>query len=432
MMTANSDSRSRLSRPLRRLLPAALLLASLAARADLSVPAFTAYIVPDPDGARVSQEYGVSEWTDASQKVLWAGDFKHPGQVSCTVALFPPAGADTRLRLTVAGESHEVTVKRGATGRVRADFGTFTIPAAGYQRFTLELPGTNGFGEGNLEALIVDGPASLGAHFNLKERRNTASVHLAYPTQGIENIDAFYCEVTGVETPLWTYFEACGWHRGYFGMQVNSPSERRIIFSVWDSGNEAKDRNKVGADDRTVLLARGDGVNAGDFGNEGTGGHSHLVYNWKTGEKQRFLVTAKTPDATHTIYTGYWFHPEQKKWMLISSWKAPNDGRYLHGLYSFCEDFGAPNGSVQRKALYGNQWYRTSDGKWHEQNTCTFSTDPTGRHDRFDRFMGVEGGQFFLATGGFAPDYTEFGTRFTRPATGRPPLDFVPPQLSER
>ena len=43
-----------------------------------------------------------------------------------------------------------------------------------------------------------------------------------------------------------TYYMACGWHRGYFGMQVNSPTERRIIFSVWDSGGEAVDRSKVG------------------------------------------------------------------------------------------------------------------------------------------------------------------------------------------
>lgn len=72
---------------------------------------------------------------------------------------------------------------------------------------------------------------------------------------------------------------ACGWHRGYFGMQVNS----------------------------------------GSFGNEGTGGHSHLNYPWKTGEKQRFLVTAEPVDPTHTIFAGYYFHPEKKKWMLISS-----------------------------------------------------------------------------------------------------------------
>jgi len=36
--------------------------------------------------------------------------------------------------------------------------------------------------------------------------------------------------------------------------------------------------------------------------------------------------------------------------MLISSWKAPKDGGWLHGLYSFNEDFGG-TGNFQRKAL---------------------------------------------------------------------------------
>jgi hypothetical protein len=180
------------------------------------------------------------------------------------------------------------------------------------------------------------------------------------------------------------------------------------------------------------LVAKGDGVNAGDFGNEGTGGHSHLVYDWKTGSKQRFLVTAKVTDATHTVYSGYWFHPEQKKWMLISSWRAPKDGAYLHGLYSFVEDFNGENGMLRRKALYGNQWLRTADGKWHEQTTATFSHDPTGRADRLDRFMGVEDGNFFLSTGGFDSGFTKYGELFTRPATGHPPTDFDAPLFSQK
>src|SRR5206468_8968729 len=134
------------------------------------------------------------------------------------------------------------------------------------------------------------------------------------------------------------YYMAYRWHRGYIGLQVNSSTERRIIFSVWDSGHEAADRSNVGTADRVTLVAKGDGVDAGDFGNEGTGGHSHLIYPWKTGEKQRFIVTAKPTDATHTVYSGFYFHPEQKKWMLISSWKAPKDGGWLRGLYSFSEN----------------------------------------------------------------------------------------------
>src|ERR1019366_674942 len=339
------------------------LIAICRAQAELRVPAFTAYLDPDPDGAEVSPRSGISDWSNPSLKVLWFGEFKTLGRLDCA------------LELIVKGQGNDL---------VTADFGAFEIPAAGYQKFTLESLNVAGKVAGNLQMMVLDGPAAADAHFNLDPRRNAASVHLAYPIGGLTNVDAFYCEMTGVEAPLWTYFEACGWHRGYFGMQVNSPTERRIIFSVWDSGNEAVSRNKVGQEDRVTLVAKGENVFSGDFGNEGTGGHSHLVYDWKTGEKQRFIVTAKPTDATHTIYAGYWFQPEQKKWMLISSWKAPKDGRYLHGLYSFSENFGGSNGHVRRKALYGNQWFRTADGQWHEQTTATFSHDPTGKTARLD------------------------------------------------
>jgi hypothetical protein len=402
------------------------------AQAQLRVPAFTAYLEPDPDGAQISRRSGISGWTDPSLKVLWFGEFKNSGQLDCSLELRLPAGANTKLRLTVAGSSKEATATGTDSGATTVDFGSFAIPAGGYQRFTLESLNAPGQDAGAIQSLVLDGPAAAGAHFNLKERRNAASVHLAYPIGGATNVDEFYCEVTGVVTPLWTYFEACGWHRGYLGMQVNSPSERRIIFSVWDSGGESKDRDKVGQEDRVTLVAKGKGVFSGDFGNEGTGGHSHFVCDWKTGQKQRFLVAAKPADATHTIYSGYWFQPDQKKWMLISSWKAPKDGGYLRGLYSFVENFGGSNGQLNRKALYGNQWFHTADGQWHEQLTATFSHDPTGKADRLDRFMGIEDGQFFLSTGGFQPGFTLYGKLFTRPSGGPAPEDFIPLPFAEK
>ncbi len=401
------------------------------ARAELRVPAFTAYFEPNPNprGVRLSARAGISGWSDPTLKVLWFGEIKTPGQLDCAVTLQLPVGAESKLRLTVAGKSQEATAKGISNEVVKVDFGSFDVPAAGYQQFTLESLNAAGQAAGNVEALLLDGPAAVGAHFNLDARRNAASVHLTYPTPGFTNIDEFYCEVTGVEAPVGTYFMACGWHRGYFGMQVNSATERRIIFSVWDSGSEAADRSRVGEQDRVSLLAKSEGVFSGDFGNEGTGGHSHLVYNWKTGEKQRFLVTAAPTNGTQTIYAGYWFHPEQKKWMLISCWKAPKDGAYLHGLYSFNEDFDGSNGQLRRKALFGNQWFHTADGQWHEQTVAAFSHDPTGQANRLDRFMGLEDGQFFLSNGGFIPGFTEARTRFTRPATGHPPADFVAQQF---
>lgn len=400
-----------------------------AASGELRVPACTAYLEPDPDGARISQRTGITGWRDPALKVLWFGQIKQPGRLDCTLALRLPSGDSSKLRLSVAGQSHEATANGAGSELVTVSFGAFDIAAAGYQRFTLQSLNGEGKSSGDLDALIVSGPAAQDAHFNLKARRNAASVHLAYPTPEATNVATFYCEVTAVEEPLWTFYMACGWHRGYFGMQINSPTERRIIFSVWDSGGEAVDRGKVADEDRVKLVGKGTGVESGDFGNEGTGGHSHLVYPWKTGEKQRFLVTAKPVDATHTIFSGYYFIPDTKQWMLISSWKAPKEGGYLRRLHSFSENFGGSNGYLRRKALYGNQWMRGADGQWLELTTASFSHDPTGKADRLDRFMGVENGQFFLSHGGFVEGFTSFGEKFTRPATGKAPTDLKLPDL---
>ncbi len=396
--------------------------------AALRVPAFTAYLDPDVRGARVSDRSGITNWTDPTLKVLWFGQIKTTGQLDCQITLRLPQDTVSKLRLTVAGQSHEASVTGTGDDLVTAQFGTYDISEPGYQCFSLESLNPKGQPFGNLDALILDGPAIEGAHFNLKPRRNAASVHLMYPVDKETKTTAFYCEMTGIEEPLWTYYMACGWHRGYFGMQVNSPTERRIIFSVWDSGNEGVDRNKVADENRVRLIAKGQDVYAGDFGNEGTGGHSHLKYMWKTGQKQRFIVTAEPTDETHTIYSGYYFHPDKKKWVLISSWKAPKEGGYMRGLYSFSENFGGANGHLVRKALYGNQWIRTAEGKWIELTTAKFSHDVTGRADRFDRFMGIEDGQFLLSHGGFVPGFTEYGQPFTRPATGQAPTDIVLPQ----
>ncbi len=408
---------------------AVLLLTVQGVRADLRVPAFTAYLDPDPEGAQVGAQSGISDWRGPANHVLWFGEFKSTGTVECALSLRVPAQASSRLRLTIAGQSHEAVATSSGTEPVIVSFGSYQITGPGYERITLESLNQSGQTNGDLDALILSGPAAEEVHFNLKARRNAASVHLFYPVPKDQQIEAFYCEMTGLEDPLWTYYMACGWHRGYFGMQVNSPTERRIIFSVWDSGKEAKDRQNVSSENRVTLVAKGESVVAGDFGNEGTGGHSHWVYQWKTGQVQRFIVTAEPTDATHTIYSGFYFVPEEQQWKLISSWKAPKEGGYLRGLYSFSENFGGSNGHLRRKALFGNQWIRTAQGKWLELTTATFSHDPTGRSDRLDRFMGIENGQFFLSQGGFIPGSTPYGAKFERPATHKEPAGIVLPTL---
>ena len=390
--------------------------------AELRIPAFTAYVSPNSQAARVSENLGISRWDDPAQSINWYGKFEKLGEIVVKVELNLQQGIISKLRLSFGNQSREASVASSASETVlTADFGSFQVNAAGYHRFQLDSLNELGAPAGDIKTLIINGVACENAHFNLKERRNAASVHLMYPVpDGIE-VESFYSEVTAIEDPTTTFYMACGWHRGYFGMQVNNPTERRIIFSVWDSGDEAVDRKKVDDANQVKLIDKGEGVYSGDFGNEGTGGHSHLKVLWKTGEKQRFVVFAEPIETTFTIFSGYWFHPETQKWMLISSWKAPKEGGWLKRPHGFSENFGGSNGNLLRKVLFGNQWIRTSDGKWMELTKAKFSHDPTGKSDRLDRFMGVQNGEFFLSHGGFVDGFTKFGEEFTRDPLGVPP-----------
>ena len=394
-----------------------------AATQELRVPANTAYHEQGPgaDG----------------QLAVWFGRLQQAGKLKVAVELELAEGEAYLLHFAVGAvetEGGQVNARSddrvehvhgtGASGQ-RVDFGEFDVAAAGYGRFELSVELEAGQAAPHPSALLLDGSAVEAAHFNLEPRRNAASVHLFYPLPKeleTDEVEAFYCEVTADEDPLWTYYMATGWHRGYFGMQVNSKTERRIIFSVWDSGGEAVDRNKVAAEDRVALVGRGEDVVTGSFGNEGTGGHSHLVFDWKTGERQRFLVTARADDATHTTFAGYYFRNDLGQWMLISSWRAPKEGRLLRGLYSFSENFGGANGHLLRKARYGNQWVRLADGTWHELTRASFSFDGTGKHNRLDRSMGLQDNEFFLSHGGFVEGSTEYGETFERPASSQPPV----------
>ncbi len=394
----------------------ALLLAATLNQANLEIPGSTVYLSPNPDAFRVQERSGVQGWNDPKTKVVWYGKVVRSGKLAVTVKLDASQPMVSGFKLKLNG-----VTRQGKSDNIGMfSFGEFDIRKPGYQSFELEAVGKSGDALGVPLALILTGDAAEGAQFNLQPRRNAASVHLGYPTAPDAKITAFYCEVDPKTDPTHSFYMACGFRRGYFGMQVNSPTERRIIFSIWDSGNEAIDRNKVADEDRVKLLAKGENVYASDFGNEGTGGHSHLKYPWKMGQTFRFLVTAK-PEGTTTTYTSYfWFH-EKNAWGLISSFRAPKDGGYLRGLHSFNENFWGTNGHLKRRAEYKNQWIQTEDGTWTELTKARFTCDPTGRADRFDYAAGALRQGFFLQNGGFEDNGIKYADEFSRTPTNRKP-----------
>lgn len=393
---------------------------------SISIPAYTGYVLPaeTEELSMFSEKNGLHRWTDASKQVQYFFYVRRVGKLSISIDA-KNAEEGTILQLSIAHKNFLVKVPESPKFR-KLEAGSLSIKDSGFYALTISVIKKSRNTIADIRSVQLSGSASAGIHFNPKPRRNAASVHLRYPLPDSVKAIAFYNEITipkGFDH-LHSYYMACGFARGYFGIQVNSETERRVIFSVWDAGKEAVDRKNVPDSNKVQLLAKGEEVFADGFVNEGTGGHSHWVYPWQTGQTYKLLVTALPDSAAQTtIYTGYFFVPELQKWKLIASFKAPKDGQSLRNLYSFNENFVGINGQLQRKAFFGNQWVQKENGQWLELTKSSFSYDATGKAgDRIDYGAGVSDGKFYLWNGGFQRAMAAYGDLFTRPATGQKPL----------
>jgi FKBP-type peptidyl-prolyl cis-trans isomerase len=395
-----------------------------------TIPANTGYAVPaeNDEESLFQPRKGLQNWTDIKQEIHYFFHIAQEGKLLIALNL-KNARAGSIISVEIANKTFRLSIPQ-STKFQKKILGIVDFKDSGF--YSIKIKGLKKSGNtiAEIESLELSGSAANGIHFNKKPRRNAASVHLRYPISDTTRLTSFYNEITIPENAdiLHSYYMSNGFSRGYFGIQVNSENERRVIFSVWDAGNEAVNRSKVADSNKVKLIAKGDGVFADDFGNEGTGGHSHWRYNWKSGITYKMLVTALMDSASQTTtYTGYFFVPEQQKWKLIASFRAPKDGKPLRNLYSFNENFVGINGQLQRYAYFGNQWGQRENGTWMELTESNFSYDATGKAgDRIDYGGGMEGGMFYLWNGGFKPANAKFGDRLIRPAkNNKPTIDFT-------
>lgn len=221
------------------------------------------------------------------------------------------------------------------------------------------------------------------------------SVHLAYDAP---NGTAFYNEMTIDASVDGTYFMACGWNKGYFGIQELANGKRLVIFSVWDP-NSGEDPKKVPDEKRVKILHKDDAVRVGRFGNEGTGGQSFLDFDWKIGTTYRFLVT-NTPDGRErNAFAGYFYQPEKQAWTHLVTFSTIAGSKPLSGYYSFVEDFRRNKISTTkaRKSHFGNGWVKAEYGDWKAITQSRFTADanPVTNID-----AGSDEAGFYLITGG--------------------------------
>lgn len=399
---------------------------------SLSIPLGGNSWVKTPCKEKVSDS-GWQNWENPD--AVWFTYFKpqKTGDMQISIRLSVPQG-QTEIGVTLNGITHQVAAA-GAEDRWY-DAGTWSIQAPDYLELKTQGLQKTGTVFADVKEIHVSGSAVDSNTVFVKNNqdnyfywgRRGPSCHLNYDLSAADDeAEWFYSEITVPvgSDPVGSYFMADGFAEGYFGMQVNSSTERRIIFSVWSPYN-TDDPKSIPADQRIQLLKKGPGVVAEDFGNEGSGGHSHLVYSWKAGQAYKFLLHGKPLDDSHTNYSAYFFDNESGNWLLIASFTRPKTHSYLKKFHSFLENFEPEMGNTTRKGFYHNQWVKPAQGDWIAITRMTVSVDQTGRKKyRTDFNGGVENGQFYLKNGGFFNETAVLGKTFQVNPEQKPTMDLA-------
>ena len=384
------------------------------------------YVVVGKDGAKISDN-GLVNWTGDGSMINTYVYFSKPQTVSITMKGKLDKGK-SKIKFTANGKNDIIEIEEGTFEK---RVGKFVVKEAGY--IPLSLEGINKTDENyaQVESFIIesDDDKMVYVHdFADYWGRRGPSVHLSYDMPD-ETIEWFYNEVTVPEgnDVIASYYMANGFAEGYFGMQVNSATERRVLFSVW-SPFDTQDPKLIPDSLKIKMLRKGENVHIGEFGNEGSGGQSYLRYNWKAGNTYKFLTQIKPTGDGSTIYTSYFYATDENKWLLIASFSRPQTDTYYKRAHSFLENFSPDQGYITRKVYFGNQWYRTKSGKWIAGENSSFTNDATAQAGvRLDYKGGYNSGEnkFFLQNCGFFSDSTPFGEKFVlKPSNNQPSIDF--------
>ena len=280
-------------------------------------------------------------------------------------------------------------------------------------------------------ALLLGSVASLSAQNPKASAQNPKacrSVHLWYSADRRAKLvaNAFYNEITVQQSAPGTYFMACGFNMGYFGIQELANGKKVVLFSVWEPG-QGNDPSATPEERRVKNISVGNNVRVKRFGGEGTGGQSFYDYDWQTDQVCRFAVFAK-PNGRRTEFAGYFYVAEEGRWQHMATFSTLTGRHMLSGLYSFVEDFrrNGQSASRNRRAQFGNGWIRDDEQQWMPLTRARFTADQT---PTLNIDSGISDDRFFLATGGdLENNHTPLNQwSQLKPHDRKPPLDLPDP-----
>ncbi|WDF69455.1 DUF3472 domain-containing protein [Sphingobacterium oryzagri] len=390
-----------------------------------------AFVTSRPTGAsEIINNAGLANWNNAATIISIYFRVEHAGDVQLKLkAKVAPANNSSKIRVAIGNTAREIDLA-GADFK-DYDLGTFTVQA-GYVKVDLQGISKTGGYFADVSHLLVSGAASANLLYANDPAyyywaRRGPSSHMQYTIPTNEPVQYYYGEMTVPvgEDAIGSYFMSNGFSEGYFGIQVNSSTERRILFSVW-SPYSTDNPNEIPESQRITLNKKGQDVYTGEFGNEGSGGQSYLRYNWTAGTTYKFLLKGQ-PDGTGSTDFSAWVYLEDKGgWFLIASFKRPQLSKYLTGFYSFLENFNPNEGYIDRKVNFTNRWVRTAAGNWLPVNAARFTVDATyNARQRIDAIGGVENNKFYLRMGSFFSTVVAPNSNFSVQApTVAPVIDF--------
>ncbi|NDV46888.1 DUF3472 domain-containing protein [Paludibacter sp. 221] len=387
---------------------------------------------PYGSGIRMQERGGLSSWINQQRKVVWylyqqAGTY----ELSFNVKSEPQKDYKFQMKTSPCYDGLNYQPEKfdfsfSLAGNKKSEVApafTITIPTTGYYRYELTA-------KSNMEGLSIDellfkgiGKAidEKGFETHATDYLSSPSVHLGFSTTAptSKQYDWLYEEILVPEgfDPLSTFWMSIGFFRGYLGIQANSDTERRVLFSAWDAVD--KDKYPNAPKEMLVrLVDKAEYTRANSFGNEGTGGQSYVgvgnVNTWKTGTPVKFLMNCRRDGSItyqgdvikHSIISAWYDAGEG--WRYIASWRVPvmpGGKDTFDGFYSFLENYGFRNGQIIRKGYYYNAFGKDeSNGKWTHFNKVRFSNTDGKMGQRIDYEQGVSGehpDKFYMVSGGY-------------------------------
>ncbi|MDH8702442.1 hypothetical protein M2138_001806 [Dysgonomonadaceae bacterium PH5-43] len=391
-------------------------------------------------GIAMYENGALNSWGYTNMKAVWF-IYQKPGTYNVKGAMKGTTGAKYNFKMNVSPsysgldfETTDFPIAYTATANATdtVDLFTVKINKTGYYRYEMSVTEGNVYNF-SLYSFLFNTSRAPGESpaANTTKYLSSPSVHLSFSTteNTTKTYDWLYEEIVVPEgyDPTASYYMSLGFYAGYMGIQTNSDTERRVLFSVWDIVDTDKWPNAP-KEALVSLVDKAEYTQANGFGNEGTGGQSYVgkgdVNTWKTGKPVKFLmnnrrvegiispetikdVANKGDSIKHSIISAWYDAGEG--WRYIASWRTPrkpNDKVTFDGFYSFLENYGFRNGQIPRKAYYYNAYAKELgiDGEWKHLNKVSYSNTDGAEGQRIDFEQGVapeDPTKFYMLSGGY-------------------------------